>query len=635
MKNISRFTTGLFTSALLYALATTFSLHAIAKQELPTQHEEILIKNWHEWVKNPPKKRSGKASKKQTEARQALNIDFQNVSKLDVTHVMHAMVHDVKMAAGNSNDLPTYLIDIAIPILQSDLGSNGYMITKSGHYYLPNDLSFKPKQAGRSAIVIHAPNVVLDLNGRRLRQEKTSGIMLADTNGILIDGQDSIVIENGQVSDFTGNALFVSTGSSHIAGQNLQVVRTGKSDSFGGIYVLESSDLMFDNIQSYDNYGTGLLSIEVQRMVVLNSHFDNNLGGNYLGFGPENICFGLGILNEQTTQDIIIADCTTNNNFSGAVTTGIGIFSVPPAPTIKNVSIINCTANGNNNGQNITFESDATGIALVAVENYYLKNCVCNSNKKLFPPSIQAPYELNGSTGFSLNGGSRGLVENCIAHDNSGIGTTAVGIRVRGSSQIALKNCFCAGNKNFSNDGEAWGFHTNPLPDFFGFPAVSVNHVYDSCVAEDNSALSGFSGGFKFRSQIDSQMIACKSLGNKDYLPSDTSLARQSYGIFVDDPTPMADSRNNILKNNLIEGNAVAGISDQTSANNAYIANVARSNGPNGTANYVGAIFPTATSCISPGSPGTPVQLWIVPNAPCAQDNNGVISPLDNLDIRP
>ncbi len=57
-----------------------------------------------------------------------------------------------------------------------------------------------------------------------------------------------------------------------------------------------------------------------------------------------------------------------------------------------------------------------------------------------------------------------------------------------------------------------------------------------------------------------------------------------------------------------------------TSANNAYLANIARANGTN----YSGL------------PEGTPIRIWQLPGPPSSTNSNGILdAQLDNLDIRP
>jgi len=76
---------------------------------------------------------------------------------------------------------------------------------------------------------------------------------------------------------------------------------------------------------------------------------------------------------------------------------------------------------------------------------------------------------------------------------------------------------------------------------------------------------------------------------------------------------------NNIFKENIVQCNTASGINDQVpSAHNAYLENIARSNGTAGAANYVG--LPV----------GTPIVTWNMANAFPVVSN-----PFVNLSIIP
>jgi hypothetical protein len=87
--------------------------------------------------------------------------------------------------------------------------------------------------------------------------------------------------------------------------------------------------------------------------------------------------------------------------------------------------------------------------------------------------------------------------------------------------------------------------------------------------------------------------------------------------------TSSISSRNNI-RNNAVSGNTINGILDFVSAgtsNNAYYNN--KASGP-----------VLATNLIVPA--GTPIRNWDKEAGafPAATDNNGIIDPLDNINIR-
>lgn len=511
-------------------------------------------------------------------------------------------------------------------ICQKDV-KKGYSIDAPGEYRLAEDITFNPNEDifGSAAITINSSNVFLSLNNKTLMQGSKRA---PGTIGILVNAVNVAVIENGNISDFTRWGVSIGPGSETVAVTNLNVLNCGVTEGTrafipedlptGGIIATGSENLLFDKIDAYRNIGTGMYLEDVQRIIIKKSTFNSTQGGTYFASRPGNIAFGLTIFSllpgAPVIRDVLIEDCEANGTEAGAIVTGIGIFSNDTY--MENIHLVNCSANNNVNGSGDDFESDATGIAILRVNSYSLVNCVANYNTHPFPPAASAFPGLNSATGFSINLANGGRIENCTADNNQGQGLSTEGIRIRDCNQVTVKGCRASNNRNTyvgAEPADAWGFKTDVLVGF-DVPLVGVNLVFDSCIAQNNTAISGDSGGFRAVNLIDSKFIGCISQGNRDFAPDDATLLRQSRGILVIDNPLGLSSANNLFEYNEVQGNGIAGIEDRTpGALNAYLGNIARANGTN----YIG--LPA----------GTPVAVWNIGSPPSSG------TAIDNLDIRP
>lgn len=574
-----------------------------------------------------------------------------------------------------------------IPISQADINPNGYEITAPGVYCLTENIAFSPSINNQAAIWVHVPagqasNVVIHLNGYTLAKN-TSATGL-QTTGILVDAQNNVMIDGGTVSDFDLFGVRVNGGSSNIVCQEVNMYRNGTNNApNGGFSAANSKDIVVDRCIANNNIGIGLSLAGVQQAIVSGSNFDNNSAATVTFLGGS-ICWGAfatNLLSGQPCKDLSFIDCTSSNNSSNGVCLGLECIGIPlPGnPLNENVNIINCISNHNAGGMTGSFTQEGEGFAVIGVNNFVVKGCIAEGNHSnaTQPSGIAGNHTSCGYSVAFLN--TAGLIEDCQAINNSGNGDVSCGFRVMRSSDIVVRNCVAIDHTNAGFNGstgihgEAWGFTTDPdLGNFLGVPQ-GTNFTFDSCVATNNTAPGapdGFGGGIKFISQVHSLITDCILQGN-------------SMGIYVSDPaccqigpgqvgsccclepttccittgpacctsttsncactnnacktssTCCGVSKENVVKGNVLIGNARGGIVDNLDCNStAYYKNEARANGPNGSLNYVGVISPAPQSCNKPGGNGTPIRLWITPNAPCKKNNNGEMDPWDNMDIR-
>ena len=520
----------------------------------------------------------------------------------------------------------------ATPIFAADVNPNGYLITVPGVYCLPEDIPFNPAIPGLSAIIVDTDNVVILGHNHHLFQNNDQ----ADVNGILVNGRSSVIITDVNVTDFDLYGIRLNPGSSYVSLNKVSALRNGAEGQVGGGILLSSSpgvethDVILNEVEASENLFIGLTIAGANNIIVKNSTFDANTGNSFIpaigGFSSWGV-FAAPLFTGDPCHDLTFIDSQANNNEALGGAIGFEILSVPAfaLPVNIDVSFIRCIANNNQGGGEADVVNEGEGFVIAGTQNFIVEDCQAYSNQSLAP----APSELPGfyaSVGFGVPFScANGIFRNCHAANNSGSGDVSAGFRIVASNDIVLENCIAQQNTNTAGGGgEAWGFTTDTNvgnPTAFGTP-VNNRYVFNHCIAENNQATNAGFGGFKFISQVNSILSNSVSSGN-------------GFGILVgdpvccpiecDDPGSVCVSTNNIINNNQVLGNSLVGILDsKTTANNAYYANFARSNGPAGNNNYFGLPL------------GTPIRVWILPGAPAPLDSNGILDPqLDNMDVAP
>lgn len=542
-------------------------------------------------------------------------------------------------------------------ISSKDIGHHGYTISKPGNYTLIENIDFEAHGINQSAIIIESDNVVLDLCNHYITQINES----AGAVGISINGQENVVVENGTVSNFFTAGIRVNSDSRYITLRNLNAFRNGRNndpvlDVGGGIVITSAlpdavtNDILIENVNASENSLAGLILSGVTDVLVVHSKFNNNTT-DVTGFGTNSwgVLATAFFVDPQSpsflpVDNLTFVESEMNGNTSTGTAIGIEVLSVPAFgfAVNHNVSILRCTANDNHGGGSATAANEGEGFVIAGTENFVVRDCVAKRNGTLATAPSGTPGFF-ASVGFGVPFAcNNGLFENCVAEGNSGAGDVSAGFRISRSSNIVVNNCVSQGNINTST-GEAWGFTTdvNLGNDIGAFgPPVNRNYVFTNNVAESNIANSNFGGGFKFTSVVNSTLSDNRSVTNG------SSGAGNGYGILVGNPPCCATATccttdpvvcdspsgclpfstccptsHNIINNNEVIGNTQFGIFDDLigASNNAYYANVARSN----VVNYA---LP----------PGTPIRLWPLPAFPLPVDNNGLLdSQLDNISITP
>lgn len=546
---------------------------------------------------------------------------------------------------------------------------NGLIINEPGRYTIKNNLKWDPKCKATCAITINASDVTVDFNHARLFQKESHAKL--DTIGICVTpGQSNVIIKNGVISDFSFLGIQILEGCNNVKVHDVKVERNGffvspTNASAGGIEIRGTEDchcslIELERCEAVFNQSelscVGLKAAFTDEISVERCHFDKN----------ESPLEVIGIY-LQTVTDATLDRNTYDANHVPAANDDPALFDYGAvagiiALDVDNLRVLNSTFN-ENRGAKITRGIFSGRVATTSNNNCLMESCVCNSNKTsgqdisdsrvyCFPyvflntaglvmkncvaeenaNNTNLGIPAHGQGAFLIQNCRKGLLENCVALNGKGDTTFAnFGFLIvsEGSdptlqtSDLVIRNCIASGHHVSTNSlSFAGGF----LGAFIDDQVTGV--IFENCIAEDNTHALGFGFGFLLGNHPQSVVRNCTARGN-------------NVGMQLRFPGLGAVPSNNcVIESNLVYNNTVAGIRDLlsgTTSRNVYKKNQSYNNGPTGSTNYVGAIFPAATITSCPplaGIQGTPMRLWIVPNAPCPVDNNGILDPEDNLDIR-
>ena len=270
-------------------------------------------------------------------------------------------------------------------------------------------------------------------------------------NQVILDGSTqvgaSVVIDGSLIAGGLVDGLLVTTDGVEISSIGL----TGFSSD--GIEVRNASDVVVDNVQAFDNSGTGVRFSGVTNSEISNSVITGNnttgiqvvgsgdqgneISNNLVGLGTDEVADGNRFFGIQVTTagNTIISNTVSGNGRSGLVLSG------PEAE--------------NNVVQRNRIGTDSTGT--VAVGNNAFGILISNSDNNLIGGPQRVDQNIvsgNGGAGISLGSNSSGnrLERNFIGLDESGTlalanGTAGIFLRA-GANNTEVVNNFIASNRS-------------------------------------------------------------------------------------------------------------------------------------------------------------------------------------------
>jgi hypothetical protein len=304
-----------------------------------------------------------------------------------------------------------------------DLNTNGTKnITKSGYYYLSNDLKFHP--TNNFYLAEHGPitneyivddedtqleltpifyistsNVTLNLNGKTISQSINNET--AHVCAIMIaPNVSNVVIHNGAINELSGVGIIISEGCCNITIDNMQIAQCAQ----GGIMAL-------GNNESTASY--------IQTLCITNTAVSNCDGTdlNWFELEDANVYDALGVC-VQYAQNAYISQCAFTNNEQ---TTALGKHAFGLKMIGCQSSLVNnCVCNLNFADQE---NSNAYGMYLFGCDTIEINTCNCNNNESL----------QGNCSGILLSESSQNRVYQCRTIRNQALNGTACGIEVTGN----------------------------------------------------------------------------------------------------------------------------------------------------------------------------------------------------------
>lgn len=419
--------------------------------------------------------------------------------------------------------------------------SGTVVITKPGNYCLADTIHWCPKKCHKTAIVIDASNVTLDLSGHELKQVNSRG----RCSGILvISGHDTVKIVNGAVRDFTQLGIVVEGGTSNIfLGSDdsfLKVTGCGYGSTFsfldnvtqepilqGGILLgqtkalesrgyytwqgnIETANLI--NVFAEENGPAGMYLGTGSNIISENCYFCQNTESRQTGYadpfgtglGNANMCTVLGLLysahpgfGDNDSNTIEFLNCHFDNNTNNG--TGLPQFStgLTMGYNINGLTFHACTFNSNK-GLGAEGGRGMFGAILGGCKGVLYESCQANNN-----------YNENGPTEGLHHSGSNGNFDyiispegvtfrECTADRNISRAETfptATGFSLFFMDGFTMEDCTAINNTAFATDPDnAFGYSDGLI--LVGAPNIGgqmKNGVVSGCHFSGNK--TNFAGG--------------------------------------------------------------------------------------------------------------------------------------------
>lgn len=399
-------------------------------------------------------------------------------------------------------------------IEKKDFGKCGhhqtYVIKCPGTYKLKENISFSPKCKKSPAILIETCDVVLDLNGKKLKQSKHSK-KTQNTGVVVKSGHQNVTIlgNYGAIKNFSQRGIYVEGGSEYITlGDETQLLVTGcgygtpvaSVDDQEGVSQcgIQLGDMEYLAAIGLGKYNGVLNHLTLKNVVVS----ENNIGcalGEGLNYTFQNCSFSKN-LEARLTWDKIVNLGNFYKNKS-VVTYGLYYFSNPEVTTGPNIGLNNavfenCQFNNNiSDGKDKNSEGSYCNGFIFAnnFKNLKIKNCQFNQNEALLAEN----GVFNNTIGLIIGAGVGTVVEDSEFSDNKG-GSQVIGCGFSGlapktegserslspSESTTVRRCVASRNN---------GSVKSALLDVVDVRGFSLKYPSGAtlieCIAEDNKVL--------------------------------------------------------------------------------------------------------------------------------------------------
>lgn len=248
---------------------------------------------------------------------------------------------------------------LGVKICAKDINGTGFVISKSGEYYLCEDVIYNPQGLNPAITISSAAvgNVTLDLNGKTLSQANKTILGIA---GVAVgEGLTNIIIKDGTIRDFSLAGIFVGSATNttptlatELDFSGIRAFNNGSQDlslnalltGMGGLVIWNAEDIAIHDSDFNTNQAAGLFGINIIKMTVDSSHFDDNVWANFSSTSTLPSAFGVNltpgnVVPTATIDDVLFTRCTFNRNTSvGGTVSGI---------SGRNTTLESCEANEN------------------------------------------------------------------------------------------------------------------------------------------------------------------------------------------------------------------------------------------------------------------------------------------------
>jgi len=392
-----------------------------------------------------------------------------------------------------------------------------YIIKCPGTYKLQQNISFYSKHNKTSAIIIDSDNVILDLNGKELKQSKHD--KHSQITGITVKtGHSHVTIlgSYGSVRNFSQKGIYVEGGNEYVTiGDQTQLTVSGCG--YGTPFaLLDGSEnitqfgIQIGEMAFLAKAGFGTYNGLVSHVKLSNVTSSQNNVGIALGEGSEYLFENCSFSNNYEYR-ILNNTIATLGGFiveNSVVIYGLVYLANPllaPSYGIDNIVFENCTFNSNiadglNPTKNVYPSGAYCDSLFLGVNVRGLKISGCQFNSNLTKLNTVSGY-LNQTRGCVLASGSSTVIENSEFSNNLG-GFWVNGLAISGltpaqgsnkdnlpAHSTTIRNCVASNNKGVTNN-PAQG-----LIQIFGFSIRYAGGLrLENCVAEDNIASLNYDG---------------------------------------------------------------------------------------------------------------------------------------------
>ena len=453
-------------------------------------------------------------------------------------------------------------------ISKSDFGDSrdkSYIISCPGMYSLKSNITFDPKHNQMDAIVIKASGVVLDLNGKTLKQSKNS--QYTQIKAIRVEsGHENVTIlgNYGKIQNFSQAGIYVEGGNKNIIiGNEKELTISGcgygtPTALLDGVTPIVQAGIILGEMVFFAKFGFIQYHGLLNNVKLINVTSKENNVGIGLGEGSQYKFIHCNFSNNKETR-LINPEIVNKGRFyveNSVVCYGLVYFSNPALDSpdlssfgISDIFFTHCTFNENvadasNETMGIMPDGAYCDSFFIGANfrNLKIESCRFNSNEAL----IGATGKVNNTRGCVLSSGFSTVIENSEFCNNKG-GSVVNGLNLTGliagidfsgrdnyqSECTKIKNCTFANNRAFTNSKAEGGVdHIEVIGMSIRYPSgviiVDCNVENNtSTLTENNKNLFAFADGIFIFSDQD---YSTKFANNIEITNCKISRNRVKYG---------------------------------------------------------------------------------------------------------